>query len=237
MTHSPVDVRVLSYAGEFNFSKLNNFGVAQARGDVIALVNNDIEAIDSDWLREMVSHALRPEIGAVGARLRYPNGTIQHAGVILGAGGIGNHAHIGIRDEPGYFSRPHLIQNFSAVTAACMVLRKSVYEQVGGLDEANLAVAFNDVDLCLRIIEAGYRIVYTPYAELIHYESLSRGFEDTQEKRARFLAENEFMHAKWRDKIEKDPAYNPNLSLGAKLFALASPPRVKKPWQTSRDAE
>ncbi|MFL6537450.1 MAG: glycosyltransferase [Chthoniobacterales bacterium] len=230
-----VDVRVLQSGGEFNFSKLNNLGVSQARGDVIALVNNDIEVTNAGWLSEMVSHALRPEIGAVGARLRYPNGTIQHAGVILGAGGIGNHAHIGIRDESGYFSRAHLIQNFSAVTAACMVLRKSVYEQVGGLDETNLAVAFNDVDLCLRIIEAGYRIVYTPYAELIHYESSSRGFEDTHEKRARFLAENEFMHAKWREKIENDPAYNPNLSLGARLFALASPPRVKKPWQTSCD--
>ncbi|MFL6527216.1 MAG: glycosyltransferase [Chthoniobacterales bacterium] len=230
-----VDVRVLQSGGEFNFSKLNNLGVSQARGDVIALVNNDIEVTNAGWLSEMVSHALRPEIGAVGARLRYPNGTIQHAGVILGAGGIGNHAHIGIRDESGYFSRAHLIQNFSAVTAACMVLRKSVYEQVGGLDETNLAVAFNDVDLCLRIVEAGYRIVYTPYAELIHYESSSRGFEDTHEKRARFLAENEFMHAKWREKIENDPAYNPNLSLGARLFALASPPRVKKPWQTSCD--
>jgi glycosyltransferase involved in cell wall biosynthesis len=224
-------------AGEFNFSKLNNLGVSEARGEIVALVNNDIEVINSDWLREMVSDALRPEIGAVGARLRYPNGTIQHAGVILGAGGIGNHAHIGLRDEPGYFSRAHLIQNFSAVTAACMVLRKRVYEQVGGLDELNLAVAFNDVDFCLRIVEAGYRIVYTPYAELIHYESSSRGFEDTHEKRARFLAENEFMHRKWRDKIENDPAYNPNLSLGAKLFALASPPRVKKPWQSATDGK
>lgn len=227
--------RVLPVGGPFNFSRLNNVGVSQARGELIALVNNDVEVITGDWLSEMVSHALRPEIGAVGARLRYPDRTIQHAGVILGAGGIGNHAHVGIRDEPGYFSRAHLIQNFSAVTAACMVLRKDVYEQVGGFDEVHLGVAFNDVDLCLRIVEAGYRIVYTPYAELIHYESASRGFEDTHEKRARFTAENEFMHAKWRDKIENDPAYNPNLSLGAKLFALASPPRVQKPWQIACD--
>lgn len=224
-------VQVRRCEGEFNFSKLNNAGVQLARGDIVALLNNDLEVINDGWLSEMVSHAVRPEIGAVGARLWYPNGTIQHAGVILGAGGIGNHAHAGIRDEPGYFSRPHLTQDLSAVTGACIVLRKEVYRDAGGLDEKNLAVAFNDIDLCLRIGRSGLRIVWTPHAELFHHESMSRGFEDTPEKRSRFLAEADYMHDKWRAEIENDPAYNPNLSLGPQLFTLAWPPRLSKPWR------
>lgn len=224
-------VRIIASPGEFNYSKLNNLGVREARGEIVALLNNDLEVIDRHWLGEMVSHALRPEIGAVGARLWYPNDTIQHAGVILGAGGIGNHAHAGLRDEPGYFSRAHLVQNFSAVTGACIVLRKDVYEKAGGLDETNLAVAFNDVDFCLRLTTAGYRIVWTPHANLYHHESMSRGFEDTTEKRGRFLAEVDYMRRTWGDRLENDPAYNPNLSLGEKLWTLASPPRVQKPWR------
>ena len=157
-------VRVCRMPGAFNYSKLNNFGVAQARGDLIVLLNNDIEVIDGGWLDEMVSHGLRPEIGAVGARLWYPDGTMQHGGVILGAGGIAGHAHAGIRHEHGYFARAHLVQNFSAVTAACMLVRKDLYLQLGGLDEQNLAVAFNDVDFCLRLREAGFRVLWTPHA-------------------------------------------------------------------------
>jgi glycosyltransferase involved in cell wall biosynthesis len=225
--------QVHSYDSEFNFSRLNNLGVAHAHGSLIALLNNDLEVINCDWLSEMVSHALRPEIGAVGARLWYPNGAIQHAGVILGAGGIGNHAHAGVRDEASYFSRAHLTQNFSAVTAACMLLRKETYCALGGLDEMNLPVAFNDVDFCLRLLDAGLRVVWTPHAELIHHESMSRGFEDTLEKRQRFLAESEYMRAKWGERLETDPAYNPNLSLGPQLFTLAWPPRVEKPWSTA----
>lgn len=218
--------------GEFNFSRLNNFGAAQARGTFLALLNNDLEVISREWLAEMVRHAARPEIGAVGARLWYPNGTLQHAGVILGAGGIGSHAHAGLGDAPGYFSRAQLTQNFSAVTGACMVLRREVYEQLGGLDETNLTVAFNDVDFCLRLHEAGLRIVWTPHAQLFHYESASRGFEDTASKRDRFLAEVAYMHARWGPQLQHDPAYNPNLSLGAQLFTLALPPRVSKPWKS-----
>ena len=223
-------VRVCRMPGAFNYSRLNNFGVDQARGDLIVLLNNDIEVINGGWLDEMVSHGLRPEIGAVGARLWYPDGTMQHGGVILGAGGIAGHAHAGIRHEHGYFARAHLVQNFSAVTAACMLVRKDLYLQLGGLDEQNLAVAFNDVDFCLRLREAGFRILWTPHAELRHHESASRGFEDTAIKQKRFLAEVEYMNQKWGDALESDPCYNPNLSLGEKLFTLAFPPRLSKPW-------
>ena len=173
-------IRVHRIEGPFNFSKLNNAGVGLARGSLIALLNNDLEVINPGWLSEMVSHALRPEVGAVGARLWYPNNTIQHAGVILGGGGVADHAHIGLRDGPGYFARAHLVQDFSAITAACMLVRKDRYLEIGGLNEINLAVAFNDVDFCLRLRARGFRIVWTPHAELYHHESASRGFRGHQ---------------------------------------------------------
>ena len=143
------------------------------------MLNNDIEVIDGSWLGEMVGQALRSNVGAVGALLRYPNGLIQHGGVILGAGGIGSHAHPDIRSEDGYFCRPHLTQDLSAVTAACMLVRKATYLKVGGFDEVNLPVAFNDVDFCLRLRRAGFLIVWTPHAELYHHESASRGWRIT----------------------------------------------------------
>ena len=223
---------VVRVEGEFNYSKLNNIGVAHAQGEFIALMNNDLEVINPGWLGEMISHAARPEIGAVGARLWYPDGTMQHGGIILGVGGVATHAHHGIRREHGYFARAHLTQNFSAVTAACFVLRKQVYQQFGGLDEVNLAVAFNDVDFCLRLAEAGLRVVWTPHAELVHHESASRGLEDTGTKQRRFLAEVAFMQKKWRHVLENDRFYNPNLSIESnKQFTLAFPPRISKPWR------
>ncbi len=222
-------VRVLPVAGEFNFSRLNNLGVAQARGEVIGLLNNDLEAMHAGWLREMVSHALRPEIGAVGARLWYPDGTMQHGGVLLGVGGVATHAHAGVRREHGYFGRAHLTQNFSAVTGACLVLRKEIYQRFGGLDETELPVAFNDVDFCLRLRAAGLRIVWTPHAELRHHESASRGVEDTAEKQRRFLREIATMRRRWGDLLERDPYYNPNLSLEPnEQWKLAFPPRLGK---------
>ena len=218
-------------AGSFNYSQLNNFGVAEASGSFIGLMNNDLEVMNSAWLSEMIRHGARPEIGAVGARLWYPNGTIQHGGVILGAGGIGSHAHAGLaRGDHGYFSRPHLTQNLSAVTAACLLVRKDLYLEMGGLDATNLPVGFNDVDFCLRLQAAGYRILWTPEADLCHHESASRGFEDTREKRERFLAEVDYMRQKWGAQLKSDPAYNPNLSLSDQLFTLAFPPRTEKPW-------
>ena len=173
------DVRVERIDDAFNYSRLNNRGVELSRGSFVALLNNDVEVLHADWLTEMVSRAMQPKVAIVGARLWYPNGTIQHGGVILGAGGIAGHAHIGLRrGEPGYFARAHLAQDISAVTTACALVKREVYLQVGGFDE-NLAVTFNDVDFCLRLREAGYRILWTPYAELIHHESASRGFDDS----------------------------------------------------------
>ncbi len=225
-------VRLERIDAEFNYSRLNNRGVELSRGTFVALLNNDVEVLHADWLTEMVSRAMQPKVAMVGARLWYPNGTIQHGGVILGAGGIAGHAHAGLRrGEPGYFARAHLAQDVSAVTTACALVKREAYLQVGGLDE-NLAVTFNDVDFCLRLREAGYRIVWTPYAELIHHESASRGFDNSAPKQVRFLAEVDYMKSKWGDILQRDPFYNPNLSLDEDLFTLAFPPRATKPWQS-----
>lgn len=218
-------VRVLRYDQPFNYSAINNWAVSQCDGTVLCLLNNDIEAIDAGWLNEMVSHACRPGIGAVGAMLYYPDRTIQHAGVILGIGGVANHAYTGQpAGYPGHGARALVVQNLSAVTGACLVVRRDAYEAVGGLDE-HLKVAFNDIDFCLRLDRAGYRNVWTPFAELIHHESASRGNDDTPERRARFLAEVDYMLQRWGKDIQQDPAYNPNLSLQGVNSELAFPPR------------
>lgn len=219
-------VRVLRDDAPFNYSALNNRAAREARGELLCLMNNDIEVLTPDWLEEMVSFAAQPDIGCVGARLWYPDGRLQHGGVIHGLGGVAGHSHkYAPRDYVGYFHRAVLHQDFSAVTAACLVVRKAVYEQVGGLDES-LAVAFNDVDFCMRVREAGYRNVWTPYAEMIHHESVTRGQEDNPEKQARFAGEIRRMQARWGDAILRDPAYSPNLSLDHEDFSLAWPPRV-----------
>lgn len=219
-------IRVLRDDRPFNYSALNNQAVALARGELVALVNNDIEVMSPGWLSEMVSLAMQPGVGAVGARLWYPDMTLQHGGVILGPGGCAVHAHKALpRGLNGYAGRAALIQSFSAVTAACLVVRKSLYEQVGGLDEANLAVAFNDVDFCLRLREAGYRNVWTPYAELLHHESATRGEDVAPEKRERFERELAFMRSRWGALIAHDPAYSPNLTLLLEDFSLSWPPR------------
>lgn len=216
-------VRVLPYRHPFNFSAINNYGVENARGEVIAMVNNDIKVISPEWLSEMVSHALRPEIGCVGAKLYYDDDTIQHAGVIIGVGGVAGHSHKYFhRAAPGYFGRLKIIQNLSAVTAACLVVRKSIYEEVGGLEENNLRVAFNDVDFCLKVRESGYRNLWTPYAELYHFESKSRGAEDTPEKRARFNREIEYVKDKWGATLLSDPFYSENLTLVREDFSIAA---------------
>ena len=214
-------VRVLRWDKPFNYSSINNFGVRHSKGSVIGLVNNDIEPINNNWLCEMVSHASRPEIGCVGAKLYYPNDTIQHAGVILGLGGVAGHSHkFYAKHHPGYFHRLHLVQNLSAVTAACLLVRKSVFESVGGLNEEHLAVAFNDVDLCLKVREAGYRNLWTPHAELYHHESVSRGADDSPKKHARFKREVSYMRRTWGPQLDSDPAYNPNLTLAYEDFSL-----------------
>lgn len=216
----------------FNYSALNNMAARRARGSVLGLVNNDIELISPDWLEEMVSLALQPGVGAVGAKLLYPDGTVQHGGVLLGVGGatgIAGHANKDLpAGAPGYMQRNVSTQTFSAVTAACLVVRKSLYDQLGGLNETELKIAYNDVDFCLRLREAGYRNVWTPYAELFHHESASRGSDFSPAKRERFDQEQAYMRSRWGQLIADDPAYNPNLTVYAEDFGLAWPPRV--PW-------
>lgn len=227
-TGLPPVVRVIHFPGEFNFSAINNFGAEHTDAPLLGLLNNDLEVIHGDWLDEMVSHALRPEIGCVGAKLYYPDDKIQHAGVILGIGGVAAHAwQTHPRGAAGQAHRNLLQQNLSAVTAACLVIRREVFLQVGGLNADQLKIAFNDVDFCLKVRAAGYRNLWTPYAELYHHESASRGKEDTLEKRDRFRTEVEYMRETWDGLLDNDPAYNPNLTLTINDFTLATPPR---PW-------
>ncbi len=220
-------VKVLRDDAPFNFSRLNNVAAAVATGEVFCLLNNDTEVITADWLNTLVSHALRPEVGAVGARLLYPNGAVQHAGVVLGLGGIAGHSHYAFPAElDGYFSRVRLTSTFSAVTGACLVVRRELYQEVGGLDEKHLAVAFNDLDFCLKLSAKGYRCVYAPDAVLYHHESVSRGHEDDPVKVARLQSEASVMYERWGPLIANDPFYSPNLSLDPPGFGLAWPPRV-----------
>ncbi|WP_167402272.1 glycosyltransferase family 2 protein [Aeromonas rivipollensis] len=214
-------VKVLRYDHPFNYSAINNFGARHAKGSIVGLVNNDVEVINPEWLTEMVSHCLRPEIGCVGAKLYYSNDTLQHGGVILGIGGVANHSHKNFaRNHPGYFARLICIQNYSAVTAACLLIRKEIFDAVDGLDEEHLKVAFNDVDFCLKVREAGYRNLWTPHAELYHYESISRGAEDSPEKIARFISEVNFMQSKWGKHLERDPFYSQNLTKDREDFSI-----------------
>lgn len=220
-------VTIIRDDSPFNYAALNNKAVAQAKGEIIALLNNDLEVINDDWLDEMVSHVIHPEVGAVGAKLYYPDDTIQHAGVIVGLGGVAGHSHKHFpRESAGHCGRLLLTQNLTAVTAACMLVRKDVFDSVGGFDEKNLSVAFNDVDLCLRIKEQGFYNIWTPYAEMYHYESATRGYEDTPEKQARFNKEVSYMKQRWGKDLLIDPAYNPNLTLDREDFSFAWPPRT-----------
>lgn len=219
--------RVVRDPAPFNFSRLTNRGAACAEGEILLFLNNDIEATEPDWLREMVRHAIRGAVGAVGARLWYPDGTLQHGGVIAGLGGVAGHAFPRLRrGRGGYFSRALLAQNCSAVTGACLAVRKKVFETIGPFDEKNLPISFNDVDFCLRLRAAGLRNVWTPYANLIHAESASRGHQPTREEQAQFVREAAFMQQKWGYELLHDPSYNPNLSLNLPGFDLAVPPRL-----------
>ena len=221
-------IRVLRDDSPFNHSALNNSAVSQAEAEIVGLINNDIEVISPDWLSEMVSLALQPGVGAVGAKLFYPDDTLQHGGVVLGIGGVAGHANkLGRQPSYGYLGRTGLISSYSAVSAACLVVRKSVYLEVDGLNERDLTIAFNDIDFCLRVREAGYRNVWTPYAELYHHESATRGYDDDPQKQPRFAAEITYMQRRWGDLLLRDPAYSPNLTLEYEDFSLAWPPRVE----------
>lgn len=211
----------LKVPGEFNFSLLNNRAAGCASGEVLGLINNDIVAIEPGWLREMVSHAVRPDVGAVGAKLLYRSGHIQHAGVVCGIGEVAAHPHKFYHDgDSGYMGRLSCVQTFSAVTGACLVVEKSKYVAVGGLDADNLKVAFNDVDFCLKLDALGYRNVFTPYARLLHLEGVSRGFDTSPEKAARYAQEAAFMKRKWADRMACDPHYNPNLTHEREDFSV-----------------
>lgn len=214
-------IRIFRDDRPFNYSQLNNLAASVADGEYLCMLNNDTEIITEDWLEEMLNFASVPEVGCVGATLLYPNRTIQHAGVVLGIGGVA--AHVFLRrpeKDPGYFGRLTVPANYSAVTGACLMLRRSIFHEVGGLDELELPVAFNDIDLCLKVQARGYRNVVTPFAKLIHHESATRGRESTPEKQARFGREVETMRQRYGDLLDNDPWYSPNLSLDDGEFSL-----------------
>lgn len=220
LEREPGRLTVVRDDGPFNFSRINNHAVTHATGTYLHFLNNDIEAIAPDWIEAMVEQAQRPPIGVVGAKLLYRDGTVQHGGVIVGLGGVAGHAHKHFEgDAPGYFYTLQTVTNYSAVTAACAMVRREVFDQVGGFDEV-LSIAFNDVDLCLKILAAGYRNVYVPHAVLYHHESKSRGYEDTPEKHARFRAEMEIMQARWNTMDLTDPYYSPHLTRDAENYAI-----------------
>ncbi|WP_242994311.1 MULTISPECIES: glycosyltransferase family 2 protein [unclassified Roseburia] len=215
------NVRVLYYKEDFNYSRINNFGAKEANGEYVLLLNNDTEMIEPDSIKEMLDVCMRPDVGIVGAKLLYEDNTIQHAGVIIGFGGVAGHAFIGQdRDDNGYFSRIISVQDLSAVTAACLMVRRSVFDEVEGLNE-EFKVAFNDIDFCLKVRKAGYLVVYNPYAQFYHYESKSRGQEDSADKVARFQQEIGLFGERWGELLEHgDPYYNPNLTLDKADFSL-----------------
>lgn len=214
------------YEGEFNFSAINNFAVEKSDAEYILFLNNDIEIMRSDWLDEMLRQACRSEVGAVGAMLWYPEMKMQHAGVVIGAGGVAGHAHHKLpAGHPGYFGRAALALEVSAVTAACLLMRRTVFEEAGGFDEVSLAVAFNDVDLCLKVRGLGYKVIFTPRAELIHNESATRGNDLAPEHRDRFERECAVMRRRWSAVINNDPSYNPNLELMTSTYQAYAEPR------------
>ncbi len=233
------NITVISYPGAFNFAAINNYAVEHATGSLIGLINNDIEAIDSDWLKAMVLHLIRPNVGAVGAKLLWPNGMVQHAGVVLGLHGLvghsGNNWH---KEDPGYFGYNQTTHSTSAVTAACLLCKREDYLAVGGLDETDFPVNFNDVDFCLKLRKLGKRIIWTPEAQLLHAESASRGRDQTPDRRGRLAKEKSRLMQKWQHWIIDDPYYNPNLNLDAYSYAgLAIPPRGRalKPKPKSKN--
>jgi O-antigen biosynthesis protein len=225
-------VRILRHPGRFNYAAINNRAVREARGNIVVLLNNDIDVIHPDWLRELVSHAMRPDVGAVGAKLLYADGSLQHGGIVLAPGPNAAHVHrLADRFDPGYGGQLAAARGCAAVTAACLAMRRDVFLEVGGLDEAGFAVAFNDIDLCLRLGEHGYRIVWTPFAELFHLESKSRGRADTEAKAAQERREIDLLDRLWRHAFADDPYNNPNLGCAWEIPLHPCPPRREKPWR------
>ena len=216
-------MKVVRYEGKFNYSAVNNFGVSHAKGDYILLLNNDTEVITVNWMEELLMYAQRKDVACVGAKLYYPDKTIQHAGVVIGLGAhrTAGHTHYKMpRQNLGYMGRLCYAQNVSAVTGACLMVKKALFEEVGGLNE-NLEISLNDVDFCLRLLQKGYLNVFTPFCELYHYESASRGLDDNREKAERYNKESEYFRKEWKELLEAgDPYYNPNFSLDRSDFSL-----------------
>jgi GT2 family glycosyltransferase len=233
LTKSDSRVRILRHPGPFNYSTMNNAAAREAKGAVLVLLNNDVDVIESGWIRELVSQAIRPDVGLVGAKLLYPNELVQHAGLVLGPEGNATHLCCRAnRNDPGYFGQLALSRSLSVVTGACVAIRRAVFLEVGGFDEANLPVSFNDVDLCLRLGRQGYRVVWTPFAELFHLESASRGLDfGDPAKLERSLREAEYMRKTWGALMKSaDPFHNPNVLFGWNRFEVPSTPRRQKPW-------
>jgi GT2 family glycosyltransferase len=214
-------VKIIDWSKSFNYSAVNNYAVHHAAGSVLLFLNNDTEVINADWIERLLDHALRSDVGAVGGKLYYPDDTVQHAGIILGLGDITGHAHRHFTmDSHGYMGRLHVVQNVTAVTGACLMTRRSVFDEVNGFDE-EYPLAFSDIDLCLKMREKGYVVVWTPFAELYHDESKTRGYEGTSEKQLRFRKELELYRKKWKPVIDKcDPYYNENLCHEREDFSI-----------------
>jgi GT2 family glycosyltransferase len=216
-------VKCYEYNTEFNYADINNYAInTYAKGEHVLLLNNDIEVITPEWIEAMLEHSQREEIGCVGAKLYYPDDTVQHAGIIIGLGGYAGHSHkMYPRESPGYFNRLNTVQDLSAVTAACLMIKKRIYHEVDGMDAVKFKVAYNDVDFCLRVMEKGYYNIFTPYAEMYHHESISRGYETTPEKIARFEKEKNALAERHKKILTSgDPYYNPNLSHDKEDFSL-----------------
>jgi GT2 family glycosyltransferase len=218
---SGLDFRCIEDKEAFNFSRLINLGRKHATGEYLVLLNNDTEVISPDWLEALMEQTQRKEVGVAGCKLLYDNDTIQHAGVIIGLGGAAGHVLVGEdRDGPGYFNYVNMLNQYSALTGACFMVRTSVFDEVGGFDES-FGTEYNDVDFCLKIIEAGYRNLYVPHCELYHYESMSRGHpHSTSESYKKHVKEVNLFRKKWKKYVENDPCYNPNLSLGVHNFGM-----------------
>ena len=230
-------ISILRFPGEFNYSAINNAGVNAAKGSIVCLLNDDTEATTSGWLSEMVGQLWQPEVGVVGAKLLYPDQTIQHAGVVTGIGGFAGHGHKhATRSDHGYFARLTVTHEVGAVTGACLLTTRKLWDQIGGLDAENFKIAFNDVDYCLRARQAGYKVIWTPYAELLHHESKSRGLDLSPEKKERLNKEGQALQARWGEQLLLDPAYSPNLSLDTERFELADKPRFSPPWAPARSS-